>query len=380
VIRALLGLALLVGCTAPRGDQVQPTSSAAVSPASRAPASPSAQPSARATSGVVAGSVTHIAVMGELPDKWAVVAVLGDGTLLIQLSPDPAKGRHGVALGKMDARSGMVTVLIQLAVGKQMGYFSVAGNTFSWVEVNVSDPAAVGWRLHVTDADTGADRVVQSDPGLRIKASGPWAYSYRPVFWQDGQSLLYTIFVPGEGNPNTQLRRLTGERTEVLTTVPDASTNVLARLTADERSVAWVEHEQPMTSYIPTTALVVRDNATGVVRRQAIPSGFILRFAGDDIVIGAKEGVFVADRMLATPLRHLVDVANVEFIAIFGDDVVFSSTNDHKVQAVRRSGGPAVELDTEVLRGPYQANIGNGLTAWLRVAEGKSSIGILPLR
>ncbi|HEY8865754.1 MAG TPA: hypothetical protein VIM22_02385, partial [Solirubrobacteraceae bacterium] len=116
------------------------------------------------------------------------------------------------------------------------------------------------------------------------------------------------------------------------------------------------------------------------VRRQAIPSGFILRFAGDDIVIGAKEGVFVVDRMLGTPLRHVADVANVEFLAILGDDVVFSSTNDHKVQAVRLSGGPSVALDTDVVRGPYQANIGNGLTAWLRVAEGKSGIGILPPR
>jgi hypothetical protein len=348
-------------------------------PPSTAAAVPSTgHPSAAATSRLVPGSVKHIGVTGELPNKWVVEAVLGDGTLLIRLSPDPAKSRQGVALGKMDARSGRVTVLIEVPVGKQMGYFSVAGNTLSWVEVNVSDPAALDWRLHVTDADTGVDHVVQSDPGLRITASGPWTYSYRPVFWQEAQSLLHTIFVPGEGNPSTQLRRITGERTEILATIPDASRNVFARLTADERSVAWVENQLPATSFLATSALVVRDNATGAMRRMVIPSGFILRFAGDDIVIGAKEGVFVVDRMLATPLRHLVDAANVEFMAIVGDDVVFSSTNDHRVQAVRRSGGPAVELDTDVVRGPYQANSGNGLAAWHRVVDGEASIGILP--
>lgn len=380
MIRALIGLALLLSCTAPMGDRVQPTVSASASPKVQAVLSPTPEPTALAASRIVAADVVHVAVTGELADTWAVEAVLDDGTLLIRLAPDPAKGRHGVSIGKMDSRTGRVTVLVEVAVGRQMGYFSVFGNTMSWVEVNVSDLAALDWRLHVTDAMTGIDRVVQTDPGLRIRGSGPWVYSYRPVFWQEPSSLLYTILVPGAGNPSTQLRRLIGERTEVLTTIPDASRNVLARLAADERSVAWVESELPMTSYVATSALVVRDNATGAMRRVAIPSGFILRFAGDDIVIGAKDGVFVVDRKLEAPLRHLVDVANVEFMAILGDDVVFSSSNDHRLQAVRRSGGAPTLLDTEVVRGPYQANGGNGLMAWLRVAGGERSIGVLPLR
>lgn len=376
MIRVLIGLVLLVGCTAPGPGTVQPTFPIVTSPS----LNPSAEPSSRATPHVQAADIGHLGVIGEPPDKWAVVAVLGDGTPLIQLSPDPTRGRNGVALGRLDTHSGKVVVLIQLPTGKQMGYFSVAGNTLSWVEVNVSDPAAVDWRLHTTAADTGVDRVVDRDPGLKIKASGPWAYSYRPVFWQERESLLYTTFVPGDGNPNTQLQRVGGARTEILTTIADASKNVLARLVADERSVAWVENQLPDNNYLATSTLVVRDNASGATRRQAIPSGFILRFAGDNIVIGAKEGVFVVDRGLVTPLRRLSDAPNVEFIAVLGEDILFSSTNDHRLQTVTVNGGPAVVLESDVVRGPYQANIGNGAAVWLRIAEGTSSIGLLAPR
>jgi len=63
-------------------------------------------------------------------------------------------------------------------------------------------------------------------------------------------------------------------------------------------------------------------------------------------------------------------------IAVFSDDIVFSSTNDHKLQVVSSSGGSIVPLENDVVRGPYQANYGNGVAVWLRIAGG-SSIGTL---
>jgi len=203
-----------------------------------------------------------------------------------------------------------------------------------------------------TDAVSGSDRVVQSDPGVRITSGGPWTYSYRPITWLDDRSLLYTIIVASDGLPGTQIRRLTGQSTDVLATVPDAATNAVARLAADRLSVAWIEFELPKTDFNVKTTLVVRDNATGAVQRMALPSALALRFVGNSILVGAKDGLYVIDRGLSTPLKRISQVPNIENVTLVGTEIVFRSNSDHVVRTIAPEGGVAKDLDTEATVGP----------------------------
>lgn len=369
--RLVLGFVLIAGCTTE--GTVQPATSSSVPLHSTIPTiSPTVTPT-RAPNNTI--RATHVGVPGEPTGGWGLAADFADGTLLLELAPNEVRGRMNATLARLDPRTTQMTPVLTGPPGKNMGYFSAGTRTFSWIELNPSDPAALDWRLHITDAVTGADRVVATDPGVRIISQGPWTYSYRPITYFDDRSLIYTVMVVSDGVPATQLRRLTGTSTETLFTVPDAATNAVARLTADARSIAWLQFELPKSDFDVKTTLVVRDNATGLVRRLSISSGLTLRFASDYIFVGAKEGLFVIDRGLEGAVRRISDVPNIENVALVGSQVLFRSNSDHTIRAISPEGGLAAVVDTNVTVGPYQSNPGAN-AVWFRYVDGDATIGI----
>lgn len=363
---------LLVGCTQ---SAVQPTS--AVSPA--ASVQPTASLPAQVSGSPVplsAFSITRFELPGLRAEEWMIAGVLGDGSILIQMAPNASAGRSGVTIATFDPVTQRLRTVLTLPAGRQAGDFNGAATSFAWTEMTIGDAQGLDWRLHITDALTGADRVVLTDPGVRIQGGGPWTYNHKPVVWFDGKTLLYTVFVPGSVAPSTELRRLVDGRTETLTTIPDASTNVLARLTADGTGIAWIEFELPKTDFNAKRAVVVRDEG-GALRRQDAPGALAIRLMASQVLIGAQGGLFRSARLLDKPAEKLSGVLNVEFIALSGNSIVFSGTSDLIAHALPASGGMATDLDTGVTRGPYQSTPSTGTTAWFRFADGKASIAIL---
>lgn len=282
-------------------------------------------------------------------------------------------------LARLDATTMEIHSLLRLAPGMQAASVVVGTDTFAWVEMSATDLRGYDWRLHLTSAIDGADRVIASDPGLRIEAGFT---DHSPTLWFDGTTLLYTILVKGSGaSPAWELRRLRAEQTDRLAQLASASAQRFIRFDAVGDTVAWLEGDRSAGPIEQAT--VASFSGSGPARRRALNSrAYVLRLAPAGVYVGTEQGVVLLASDLTGSIAGLPgDPGVVEQLALLGRYVLYGNTNLQTTTAVDPTSRAVARLGQNVTYGPIQ---GDGFALWFERdpagGPGKYAIARAPLR
>lgn len=377
-----VGLLLIIASCAPASQVSAPTPTAAAlaSPAPRAavvtPSStPAAAPSAEEFDWRArVAPIRHF----ELPKhpnadlEWAIGPPIGPDSVLMVMSAGPRRGLDRAAvvydLARYDLATSAITTLVRPPAGTG-GVPIVAGRTAAWVERSLTDLRAYGWRIHVTDVSTGADRVVARDPGFRP----PDVQSVLPAFAFDGSAIVYTTLAEIDGKLRWQLRRLrvSDASDEVIAELPDPGRQDFNRVGFDDRAVIWTERAYLQPEPRQTIGIYDITSRTTTRRESPLRNVYAIVLAGERLFLGTGSGLFETDRRIARqPVRLSQDAFAVDQVGVSGRFLLYSSHGPGEpLYAIDLESGGRARLATGVTTGP---EIANGTVLWFERAQGST--------
>lgn len=294
---------------------------------------------------------------------WTARAPLSDDTVLLTLIPGtpPASDAERLMfvseLASLDLKTAAVRTLVQLPAGASAYGPIVVGTMIAWVETSAVDLRAHGWKLHLTDAVSGADRVVARDPGVRAEE----VFSVIPAIAFDGSTLLFTVLARREGGAVWELHRLKDGREDTIAHLPEAGTRRFIRVTLDHRSIAWIEAVSQPDTYVN---LGVFDLASAEVRglRTTLSSVYQALLTPERVFLATGVGVMETDRALSYEPKKISPestpvVPPVSELAMPGSYLLYRNFDvGETLAAIDLSSGSHAVLATKATAGPVHAN------------------------
>lgn len=266
-------------------------------------------------------------------------------------------------VARIDFGTGAAVTLLRLPAGTQPVNLTVAGGFVAWIEASATDLRAYGWRIHLLDAASGLDKVIASDPGLRVDADS----SVIPALAFDGSSVAYTTLARDGEALVWQLRRWRGGRDEVLTQVSEPRTQHIVRLIVDGARVMWTETTlQPQL----TTRLGTYDG--GAVRRQELPIGTVYQLvvASGRLFLATDRGVMSTEPNAVALREEGSERSNIDQIVVVGAYLLYRTFDvAQSVRALELPTGAAALLGQNSTYGPVLAS---GVVIWFERAAASS--------
>lgn len=381
-----LGLALLIGSGCTPVAQPAPTVTASPTPAmsvaSPVASSPAAtRPPSSEESGIggvqALGRVRHYELPKDPQGQWVTTAALEADAVVVALLPgtppsDEERRRFRMLLGRLDLRTGAVATLVELDPGTTMYGTAVAGRMIAWVETSPIDLRALGWKLHLTDAVSGADRVVLTDPGIHPDGLD----SVIPVFDYDGSSILYTVLSRRQDGVAWELRRLKDGREQIIAELADIRDRRFMAIERDDRSIVWLEDVMRPS---PHTVIGIYDlNSGAVTRRTTTVRAGTLALTPERIFLGTDLGVAETDRVASyEPKRSGPAGLPAEQLAVVGAYLLYGRFDGAQSLVARDLGsGAETVLATGVTSGP---SVANGVVQWYERTKGSTPARVVIL-
>lgn len=359
----LLILVVLAGC-APQG--VQPAvadrtagAEGTVTPvAAQTPLPPETTPPSHSDGGSLLPPPRSYRLPFNPEGHWAALTPIDSTAVLVALIPAKAPAsdaeRQGFVseLARVDVRTGSVKTLLRLPAGNNVYGAVIAGNTIAWVETSAVDLRAYGWKLHLTDAVTGEDRVVATDPGVRVAG----VQSVIPSVAFDGTTLLFTALSDQGGDERWQLRRIEAGRQETIAELSEPTTRRFNWVMVDRGASAWIE----VTHRPASQVLAIKPHSAAAISRRTVALDAIYQIAlhGDRVFLATGRGVFETDRLGSqTPIRISPGDWTVSQMSVMADHLVYRAFDPAASVIATRIGSPdSVTLATGITAGPRAGN------------------------
>jgi hypothetical protein len=315
------------------------------------------------------GKIDHHVLPGHDRGGWNAFAAIPPNGVLSALFPttplpDTERSNYVSELARIDLDDGSVKTLVRLPPGKNVFSPVVRGTTAAWVETDALDMRAHGWKLHLTDLATGADRLVVSDPGERLEGT-----SLLPAIGFDGSAVFFTALTTAEGGAKWELRRWDDGRVDTIAALGDPHIQRFLNVAVDERSVAWIEQ---LAGQEIRFTVAVYDLASGRTSRQSLDQRgavYTVALAGERVFLGTDFGVFETDRSASIePKKVSAESSPVDTLAVAGNYLIYRNFDpaESLVAIDLRSGARAV-LATGVTTGPRYTD---GLVIWFERPSG----------
>jgi hypothetical protein len=319
------------------------------------------------------GSIRYAKMPTSQRGEWVLRAALDANSVLVALIPNgssPAiRESQRSELARVNLENGTVKTLVELSPGTQVIGPIAVRETIAWVEAGALELRAYGWKIHVTDALTGSDRVIATDPGLRIDQST----SVVPAIAFDGTTLLYSILAQTRSGMEWQLRRLRDGRDDVIASLPDAQARRFMRLAVDDRGAVW--SEAVLAPQLATEVAILDE--TGPPFRKAISVSNIYQIVlvGERVVLATDAGLMGMERSVpSSPRRVSREVGTIAQIARLGDYILYRNFDSaESVAAVDMRSGEHALIGTGATFGPIEAN---GAAVWFERASGTTDARI----